>query len=160
MLNDTDRYVQRAIQGYCDIHKKYPEGVEVSEDLLWQMTQTCFRFPPLPQQDFRFFEIGRDDHPTFDIITVPVVPIGDDVARSFFIRQVDLDPDGAQRCTEFCYGKLQHDLAVKNININTHIIDKTTRKHPFQENQYMCDVYGVAYGYEAILKDLKEIIKG
>ncbi len=154
-MNDTDRYVQRAIEFYFDMHSKYPERVEVADELRCQMTQRCFYFADMAS----IFTI--DFVPTSEpmkSIEVPVTAVGDDVSRSFFIRQVDINSEDAQRMTEFHYGKLQHTLKAKNIS--THIVDKITRKDPYEEKRYMCNVYGVAYGYQDILEELKEIIKG
>lgn len=149
-MNEADHYVSKAIQGYFDIHGKYPPRVEVSENLRWEMTRKSFVFADITALFTENFAVKH--------IEVPVVPVGDDVARSFFIRQLDINSEDAQRMTEFHYSKLQHTLKAKNIN--AHIIDKITRKDPYEEERYICNVYGVAYGYQDTLGELKEIIKG
>ena len=154
-MNDTDHYVIKVIQGYYDIHGKYPPRVEVSEDLRCQMTRKSFVFAEITS----LLHSGTIP-PSGPIkrIEIPVVPVGDDVARPFYIRQVGIDIKDAQRNAEMHYNKIKHYLEAKNANV--YIFEEVSRQCFHDEKQYICDVYGVAYGHETILKDLKKIIRG
>jgi hypothetical protein len=91
-------------------------------------------------------------------IEIPVVPVGDDVARPFYIRQVGIDIEDAQRNAEICYNNIKYRLEAKNANV--YITEKVSRQSFSNKRQYICDVYGIAYGHETTLKDLKKIIRG
>lgn len=143
-MNNTDRYVLDAIQEYYQAHGKYPPRVEVTNELLRQMTHTCFHFPVPAKRDFRLF----------DRVTVPVVPVGDDVAKAFIIHYVDIDDEHAMWGAQGHYRALCSKFSKENIDVA--IVDSLSGDYPaYESGQHRYyRIYGVVSGYEVTLKDV------
>jgi len=150
-MNETDHYVIKAIQGYYDIHGKYPPRVEVSEDLRCQMTQKSFVFAEITP----LLHSGTvPPSGAIKRVEIPVVPVGDDIAMSFFVEHISADPEYAKMGAEKRYKALYQKFSREGIDfaiVNSHY----KKHHMYPWSQYYC-IEGVIYGHECVLDKIKK----